>query len=597
MARRSAAPEAPLPDAGSGPETLAGFIRRALPRGTRVLGEAPRLDWASPPDWPPNLFAVAALVIERLDLLGWWDASTDPARNAMREARQAGRHWRDDPTPPAELVGLWSALLADHGALVLADFAALPPASRQALVARLVQLVAMADEASAGAGYAAAGVPAKGEREAAKLSRAWVRNVIRAFALASARGASRDRREIRPLGTLTIGLSPDVGVVLPKSRTPNVGCTLRTLSHNLALLPPETSVAARWRVQPREQVRSGAGFNVLLVPFPYQLDTAYFHRTRLGSDPSWAYFGVHPRWLPGSGTAAARRKAFCDWVETLIEAAGREGPVHAVVFPELSLTAALFQALARRLEAMSARDDGPGVELLVAGVCLDQFDAPCNRVMVQVYHPRDGGGPPSTLAIDQGKHHRWKLDRGQLATYGLAASLHEADAYWEDFEVGRREVNFHPFRDGSVLCCLICEDLARLDPCQPVVRAVGPNLIVALLMDSPQLASRWPARYATVLAEDPGSAVLTLTSLGMMRLSERGGYPRSAVIGLWKSATQPSTEVKLPDGAHAVLLALHASHQSERTIDGRHDDGTAIHWSLESQVGVRLPVNPPWLKI
>ena len=157
-------------------------------------------------------------------------------------------------------------------------------------------------------------------------------------------------------------------------------------------------------------------------------------------------------------------------------------------------------------------------------------------------------------------------------------------------------MNFHPFRDGSVLCCLICEDLARLDPCQPVVRAVGPNLIVALLMDSPQLASRWPARYATVLAEDPGSAVLTLTSLGMMRLSERGGYKPSRVIGLWKSAIQPSTEVNLPDGAQAVLLALHAGKQAERSIDGRFDDGSAIHWSLESQVGIKPPAIPAWLK-
>jgi 5-methylcytosine-specific restriction enzyme A len=47
------------------------------------------------------------------------------------------------------------------------------------------------------------------------------------------------------------------------------------------------------------------------------------------------------------------------------------------------------------------------------------------------------------------------------------------------------------------------------------MRSVGPNLVVALLMDGPQLTARWPARYASVLADDPGSSVLTLTSLGM----------------------------------------------------------------------------------
>jgi len=53
-----------------------------------------------------------------------------------------------------------------------------------------------------------------------------------------------------------------------------------------------------------------------------------------------------------------------------------------------------------------------------------------------------------------------------------------------------------------VLTVLICEDLARLDPVNDLVRAVGPNLVMSLLMDGPQLTTRWPARYATVLADD-----------------------------------------------------------------------------------------------
>ena len=53
---------------------------------------------------------------------------------------------------------------------------------------------------------------------------------------------------------------------------------------------------------------------------------------------------------------------------------------------------------------------------------------------------------------------------------------------------------------------LICEDLARQDPAADLIRAVGPNLVIALLMDGPQLNGRWPARYASVLAEDPGSS-------------------------------------------------------------------------------------------
>lgn len=79
---------------------------------------------------------------------------------------------------------------------------------------------------------------------------------------------------------------------------------------------------------------------------------------------------------------------------------------------------------------------------------------------------------------------------------------------------------------------LVCEDLARQDPAADLIRAVGPNLLIALLMDGPQLSGRWPARYASVLAEDPGTSVLTLTSLGMAERSrpiiQSGSAHRSA---------------------------------------------------------------------
>jgi len=70
---------------------------------------------------------------------------------------------------------------------------------------------------------------------------------------------------------------------------------------------------------------------------------------------------------------------------------------------------------------------------------------------------------------------------------------------------------FYVFRYGMSMATLICEDLARIDPVQTVIRAIGPNLVIALLMDGPQWQRRWSGRYATVLADDPGSAVLSVT--------------------------------------------------------------------------------------
>lgn len=66
-----------------------------------------------------------------------------------------------------------------------------------------------------------------------------------------------------------------------------------------------------------------------------------------------------------------------------------------------------------------------------------------------------------------------------------------------------------------------------------VLRRVGPSLVVGLLLDGPQLPQRWPARYATVLADEPGSAVLTLTSFGMVARSRPPGRTRSRAVALW----------------------------------------------------------------
>jgi hypothetical protein len=131
----------------------------------------------------------------------------------------------------------------------------------------------------------------------------------------------------------------------------------------------------------------------------------------------------------------------------------------------------------------------------------------------------------------------------------------------------------HPWLSVAVL---ICEDLARQDPAAELVRAVGPNLVLALLMDAPQLPSRWPARYATVLADDPGSSVLTLTSLGMAALSRPPNVPlRPRLIALWKDAKSAApVEIELPPGAAGCVLSLTVQWDEEWTADGRGDNRT-----------------------
>ena len=116
-------------------------------------------------------------------------------------------------------------------------------------------------------------------------------------------------------------------------------------------------------------------------------------------------------------------------------------------------------------------------------------------------------------------------------------------------------------------CVLICEDLARQDPVSELIRAVGPNLVVALLMDGPQLEHRWAAKYATVLAEDPGSSVLTVTSLGMARLSRPPKKPVSRAVALWKDPVSGAVEVALPEPRLDVRVGPGRTRESRAPRD------------------------------
>jgi hypothetical protein len=108
---------------------------------------------------------------------------------------------------------------------------------------------------------------------------------------------------------------------------------------------------------------------------------------------------------------------------------------------------------------------------------------------------------------------------------------------------------------------------------------VGPTLVVTLLLDGPQLAARWTARYAGVLADDPGSAVLTLTALGMAARSRPGGMAPSRVIAMWKDPVRGMQEIPLEPGAQGVLLKAVLDTSTRHAADGRlpADDATDLY--------------------
>jgi hypothetical protein len=265
-------------------------------------------------------------------------------------------------------------------------------------------------------------------------------------------------------------------------------------------------------------------------------------------------------------------------VLALQQAREHAGRIDAIVFPELALTEPEYDAAekiafrARSILISGLRQPGGGWDsnvsaLQAAGPVRDT--APMTITDEQLLND---------LRFYQAKHHRWYLDRSQIVNYQLGGALPPSRGAWEHIDLEHpRKLHFVTV-DTTTWSVLICEDLARQDPAADLIRAVGPNLLIALLMDGPQLSSRWPARYAAVLAEDPGTSVLTLTSLGMVErsrpiLASGERAPLRRVIALWRDAVEGEIQIALDAGHNACVLQLEYQMKTEYCADGRSDRG------------------------
>lgn len=547
--------------------TVGEVIRDLLPNGSALSGRKRRLSWRNCPTWPPDVFAVAATLASRSGCYAEARYAPVAGQEQFFSDARVDRHvrlaksWRSRTTPPAAVEAVWRQLSAHNGREVT-DRTKLPSRFKDAVMT----LMTIADEASVAMGFAV------GKRQpGSRFARVLQEN----YALV----LERDPHvPLRHLPTSICFLIPPTRVcVQPKTVTPQVGVTLRSFSHHLALLPsigevrtewvPVASVGTDGRQEPREHC------NLLLVPYPYQVRGEVFSDAGMLSadrdEQAFRYFDVKQCWLRRGDREIHGSEFVDEFLTPLCRDAQREvGTVHGIVLPELALSAPLAADICEHVKTMA------GMELFIAGVLRapQTGDVPENGAYVAIIRRVDR----KTVVAPwiQGKHHRWCLDHGQIVRYHLGHALggFPVARWWERIDVEDRRLSFHLFRPGASLAVLICEDLARIDPVQSVIRSVGPNLVVALLMDGPQLKSRWPARYATILADDPGSAVLTLTSLGMVKRSAASGESVPRVIALWKSAGGEAQELRLPEGAHALALTLSSRNVRHRTLDRRTDD-------------------------
>ena len=487
-------------------------------------------------EWPPDVFAVVGTVLSRTHAYRFavspppgrhWPPRTDGSWNsAICGTAEQWAAWAEAPQgPPPPLVAEAWAALRDRADATLDDVG---DGTDWAVCEALLVLLAAGDETCAGVASALDPVRTAGYRYRARAAELL------------ARTGSLSRFPTHRLR------------VLPKVRTPPGGISFRSLSRYLCLRGPAVEVA--WHKVPAR--RSGLGqqqANVLLLPWPLRIRQRDFRPVpgsvrRAENEP----FGVFE--------FAPAEPFDLDLVErTLRGALDEVDGVDAVVFPESCVPAGDLEPL----EALLGRY---GVTVLLAGVretTATTDRQPGNWVHLGVHV----GGCWSHYR--QNKHHRWFLDESQINQYHLAGALHPSVRWWEAMEVPRRALQIQELSEGLTLVTVVCEDLARLDEVAELLRDVGPTLVITILLDGPQLGTRWTARYASVLADDPGSAVLTLSALGMVQRSRPIGMPPSTVVAMWKDPAGGLREISMDPGSQGVLMSVAATRARRRVADGR----------------------------
>lgn len=489
-------------------------------------------------EWPPDLFALTDVILERSEAYrfalspprgerwpparvpGWPDAVVDAARGWTA--------WLEDQTPaiPDLVAEEWDVLR--EGADIPLE--RLREAEEWRVCEAVLTLHAIADEACAGLGVALDASDGQGL-------------VYRA----------RGRELLARTGSLA-RIPTSLARVLPKLRTPPGGTSLRSLARYTTVHGP--SVDFRWhKVLGRRPglMPHDKGVNRLLLPWPLRVRESDFRPIEdsvqsLSHEP----FGFF-EFAPSEGLDF-------DLVDrTLVAANDEVGQVTVVVLPE----SAVDHSEIDELEALLSHH---GVIGLITGV-RQRSEQPGQFPGNWVHIGASTG--EHWVHIHQSKHHRWSLDEAQIYQYHLGGTLHPHIRWWEAMEVPRRSIQIIEVGEGSTVVSLVCEDLAQIDDVADVLRSVGPMTVITPLLDGPQLSSRWAARYASVLADDPGSTVLTLTSFGMAQRSRPAGMTASPVVALWKDPGRGTREIPLEPGAHGVLISASADRATRRSSDGR----------------------------
>jgi hypothetical protein len=311
--------------------TVFEVVTRLMPFGSNPSSNSIRNDsrfpmdrnadkrpWQSLPFWPPDVFAVAATLVNAAGCyanpryVGGHPGRGSEFFNQLRliDVCNEGLRW-SNPPGPTDQNGEWSSWLFAQSALagawwrLVVEFGSDRIEQRGNSAARwwddAFYLLVAADQASAGFGFISSPEPSG----SGSLDNILFEQYARYCRIRSLRNLGRDairedyalyvqllldeglvecEKHARPIGpylpytpySQCRAVTAAEACVQPRTQTPQVGCTINNLSHHLALLPPVTEVRTKWMfgltpediLDPKHSVDS---LNLLIVPFPFRI--------------------------------------------------------------------------------------------------------------------------------------------------------------------------------------------------------------------------------------------------------------------------------------------------------------------------------------
>jgi hypothetical protein len=557
------------------------YIKPLFPHGTRGLPG----DISEYPVWPLDIFGAAAYALKSFDAYtAILDHSTGGAGIVLKDGLSGitavAALYRSAPSEPVPRL----FLEAQWPTFIKGTICPLEPTKTDDWLIAAIKLVVFCDLACSGIGF-----PKKDDKNWILLTHRYRNHTDINISLCTSITDDWSERWEQRLEEIDFGHSLQTGkpyptgcllippsylCVLPKSRTPMVGCTLRSLTHNLSLHPGAGQITSYWfALEPESEDQTNETCKVMIIPYPYRISSKSFKHDHSPINQKFSTFSFSP--IDSIEHSENESGHIGPLVASLLNEAKAESiDVDFIVFPELALNANKHAEVAKEIKKFSKTNNREIV--LIAGV-EDKVDSlPLNISHTTLFRNGD-----IWLEILQAKHHRWKLDADQIRTYGLSNILDPKKDYWENTKIDDRDISYVVFKKGVSFTTLICEDLARSEPCIDSLQSVGPNLIFSLLMDGPQIKGRWPERNALGFSDDPGSSVLTLTSLGMVRRSNAFHNGSRNTVALWRDPKWGTREIDLPLNSKAMILGLERSTYEETSLDGRGDGGTAHRWILK----------------